>query len=65
MGYDKINFSVIKFSLVLQLMIVLLLAQATICNAQARHGFYQNPGRFAYPDQAPIYWQDQAEIWVV
>ena len=61
MGYDKIEFSVIKFSLVLQLMIVLLLAQATICNAQARHGFYQNPGRFAYPDQAPIYWQDQAD----
>ena len=40
--------------------LILLLALANICNAQARHGFYQTPSRFAYPDQAPTLWQDQA-----
>jgi hypothetical protein len=38
-----------------------LLALASVSVAQARHGFYQTPSRFAYPDQAPILWKDQAD----
>jgi hypothetical protein len=40
---------------------IFLFLLANICEAQARHGFYQDPKRYAYPDQAPIYWKDQAD----
>ena len=57
---DKSTSAAAKFRSVLYLALPLL-ALASICSAQTHHGFYQTPGRYAYPDQAPVYWQDQAE----